>query len=385
VIILIWGFYFSPKVNKIESKNCERTEELYQYVRRYINNGVYDYSFNKFTFDSITLENDKLVVGGQCRMTDFLLFIVKNNLFYPVGFDYNRTVAEEVCKGSIGMFQRRFGLLTDYVDSLEVITSTGIHQCSRDINPKLFWAIRGAGAENFGIVSKINFTITRIPSQIQYFDLNFPAAAGEQLIKIITGNQINNKNFTARITIKKFSVNMKGLYFGPARRLIRVLNSLPESWEGDVRSVSYFETLNLVEEYSENNQHLKNYYIPKVFTDDQIKILYNSLNNIEGNFSIQFWLLNNDKLSPNSMNRGRSAIILKYEWKNDEEVDWQLDQMIALTQRLNLSSRNKCCLGLLDYQLRSYRAAYFGKRHKQLRVVKKMYDPHHVFEPIFSL
>lgn len=385
IIILVWGLYFSSRNNKVENKSCERIEELYNYVKRYIGNGIYDYSFDKFNFDSIFLENNKLIVEGQCKIADFLLFVVKNNLFYPVGFDYNRTVAEEICKGSIGMFQRRFGMLTDYVESLEVITSTGIHQCSRESNPKLFWAIRGAGAENFGIITKITFVLTQMPSQIQYFNLNFPASVGEQLIKMITNNQINSKNFVARISLEKFSVNMKGLYFGPPRRLIRILNSIPESWSGDTYSVNYLEALNLVEEYSENNYHLKNYYIPSMFSEDQIKILYNALNNIEGNFSIQFWMLSKDKLSTNSMNRGKNAIILKYEWKDEEEVDWQLDQMIALTQRLNLSSRNKCCLGLFDYQLRSYRAAYFGKRHKQLRVVKKMYDPHHVFEPLFSL
>ena len=109
----------------------------------------------------------------------------------------------------------------------------------------------------------------------------------------------------------------------------------------------------------------------------------NSLTNIAGHFSIQFWMLGNDKLSTNSMNRGKNSLILRYEWKDDENVDWQLDQMVALSQRLKLSYRNRCCLGFFDPQIPSHRAAYFGKRYRKLRLAKKIYDPYRVFESLF--
>jgi len=383
IILLIIIYSLNKTRNVKTSLQMSKNEELYQYIRKYIGKSIYDYSFDKFIFKDIEVTSDFISVGGDCLLLDFLNFCVKNNIFYPIGFDYNRSISDEISKGSIGIFQRRYGLLTDYIHSMEVITSNGIFNCSHTDNPNLFWAIRGSGAENFGIISRVNFIKTKMPKYINYFDLNFPLADFENLTRCIEDKKLT-KNFSACINIAKFTVNMRGIFFGKIRKLRKLLYTFPKYWVGNVYETTYGDAINLMEEYHEENTFLKNYYI-KNLTQEQIKILKNSLDNIKGNFLIQLWTLGNDKLSSNSMNRGEIAIILRYTWQNDEEVDWQLDQMIALVQRLKLSTRNKCCLGFYDHQLNSHRTSYFGKRYKKIRHVKKIYDPFRVFEPVWSI
>lgn len=388
ILLILIISRFLPEIRKNKEIILhDQAKRLFSYLKSFIDNGIiYDYSFSDYNFNSIRLEGDYLVVGGQCRIVDFLSFCINNDIFYPVGsFGYDKTISDEISKGSIGIFQRRYGMLTDYVESLEVVSSGGIFQCSKTLNPRLFWAIRGGGAENFGFITEVKFMLTKGTPQIQYFDLTFPLTGSEELIKIITGNKLTSNRISARIEMKKFTVNMRGLYFGIPRRLSRILNSLPDSWTGDMKTISYLEALNLTEEYSENEMFLKNYYLSEALNEEQIELIKNSFENIKGDFAIQFWTLGNAKFSSNSLNRGKSSIILKYTWDAGDNVDWQLDQMIALTQRLKLSTKNRCCLGLFDYQLRSHRNAYFGKRYRDLKKVKKIYDPSKLFESYFSL
>lgn len=56
--------------------------------------------------------------------------------------------------GGFGFLGRRYGLTTDQIERLEVVTADGsVLQASRDDAPDLYWALRGAGAAGFGIVT----------------------------------------------------------------------------------------------------------------------------------------------------------------------------------------------------------------------------------------
>lgn len=380
LILFLLIIYFYPKP-RVETDSKNEIGRLKEYLKKYRGNGVYDYSYDLKDFQGIKLTSQHLVVGGNCKVVDFLNFCVQHNLFYPVGFDYGSSISDEISKGSIGIFQRQFGLLTDYVDSFEIMTSEGLCVASERENSELFWAVRGASAENFGIITKINFIITRIPKNIHYFEVNFAVSQLKDVINWMTKYD-GSKKFSARLHIWEFTIQMKGLYFGAPRRLSRILSTLPDAWEGSSRKVSYLEALDLTEEAIPPGSHLKTYYINESFGEEKLDILEKSFLNIKGEYSVQLWLLRNEKLTQHSMNHGKLALVLRYFWdENDEKPEWQLDQLVALTQRLKLSSRNRCCLHFFDDQLGAHRSAYYGKRHRRLRKIKRLYDPMKMFQP----
>jgi FAD/FMN-containing dehydrogenase len=61
--------------------------------------------------------------------------------------------------GGIGWLGRKYGLATNSVVAVELVTADGEHvRADRNTNPDLFWAVRGGGG-GFGIVTAIEFTL----------------------------------------------------------------------------------------------------------------------------------------------------------------------------------------------------------------------------------
>jgi FAD/FMN-containing dehydrogenase len=60
--------------------------------------------------------------------------------------------------GGHGYSSRALGLACDNVERIEIVTADGKHRvCSEHDEPELFWALRGAGAGSFGVVTKFVF------------------------------------------------------------------------------------------------------------------------------------------------------------------------------------------------------------------------------------
>jgi len=64
--------------------------------------------------------------------------------------------------GGIGLLSRQYGLTIDHLRAVELVLADGrIVRASRDENPDLFWAVRGAGA-NFGVVTAFEFEVDEV-------------------------------------------------------------------------------------------------------------------------------------------------------------------------------------------------------------------------------
>jgi len=73
-----------------------------------------------------------------------------------------------------GTFSRRFGYTCDSVVEAEVVTAKGeFITASKDENKDLFWAIRGGGGGNFGVVTRFKFQLHSLGRKITRFSLRY--------------------------------------------------------------------------------------------------------------------------------------------------------------------------------------------------------------------
>ena len=76
--------------------------------------------------------------------------------------------------GGVGVVSRAYGLTSDNVQSLQVVTADGqVRTCNSSTNADLFWACRGGGGGNFGVATSFTFT-THPAGEIILFFLSWP-------------------------------------------------------------------------------------------------------------------------------------------------------------------------------------------------------------------
>lgn len=85
--------------------------------------------------------------------------------------------------GGIGVFARAYGLTCDQVAGVEIVTADGtLRRCGPGQHEDLYWACRGGGGGNFGVVTSFDLNARPIPETVTLFTLEWPwAAAGPVL------------------------------------------------------------------------------------------------------------------------------------------------------------------------------------------------------------
>ena len=110
-------------------------------------------------FRGVVVDPEKRTAKVQpgCLIADVDRETQRHGLAVPLGFISQTGVAGLTLGGGLGYLTRRFGWTVDNLLEVEIVTADGqVRLTSREQDPELFWAIRGAGA-NFGAVTSFTF------------------------------------------------------------------------------------------------------------------------------------------------------------------------------------------------------------------------------------
>jgi FAD/FMN-containing dehydrogenase len=93
-------------------------------------------------------------IGGGAQLIDVYRHLSTHGRGIPGGTCPTVGVAGLAQGGGFGIFDRLHGLTCDVVTEMDVVTAVGRKvQASPTVNPDLFWALRGGGGGDFGIVT----------------------------------------------------------------------------------------------------------------------------------------------------------------------------------------------------------------------------------------
>jgi FAD binding domain/Berberine and berberine like len=126
-------------------------------------------------------------VGAGARLIDVYDALGDAGRLLPGGSCPTVGIAGLTLGGGISVFSRRYGLTCDQLADLRIVTADGrFLTCDPGRHDDLFWACRGGGGGNFGIVTAFTFHVHPIPT-ISLFTLEWPwDAAADALAAWVT-------------------------------------------------------------------------------------------------------------------------------------------------------------------------------------------------------
>ena len=118
-------------------------------------------------FRTVAVSGSTVAVGAGTRLIDFYHALAAKDRAVPGGSCATVGIAGLTLGGGIGVTARAYGLTCDSLEEAQIVTADG-SVLNIDGSPRghgdLFWACRGGGGGNFGVVTSFTFRTTRAPS-----------------------------------------------------------------------------------------------------------------------------------------------------------------------------------------------------------------------------
>lgn len=214
-------------------------------------------SLKNFSFatDHVGEVDELVTFGSGLRLGDLAIALQEHERAVPQGsFPYIGVGGHATC-GGFGQTSRMWGLFSDHVTEMEIVSANGaILKASKEINPDLFFAMRGAGP-SFGIVTSLTVRTHQAPRSVILFEISYhfhnPAAAAATFDHFQSWglksapSQLSirwslNINHTKRNSEKVEMIwKLKGSYFGHYARFNRTMKRLTQDFEVKASDESY--------------------------------------------------------------------------------------------------------------------------------------------------
>jgi FAD/FMN-containing dehydrogenase len=105
---------------------------------------------------SVSVSGGVATVGAGARLDDVYDALGEHGLAIPAGTCPPVGIAGLALGGGLGIVGRSYGVTSDRMVRAQIVLADGrILDCDHDHHADLFWALRGAGAGNFGVVTSL--------------------------------------------------------------------------------------------------------------------------------------------------------------------------------------------------------------------------------------
>ncbi|WP_191878301.1 FAD-binding oxidoreductase [Streptomyces filipinensis] len=162
-------------------------------IRVSIRNGGHSYAGyssgdNRLVLDvsrlnRIRVSGGQAVVGAGSKLIDVYRALAAKGVTIPAGSCPTVGVSGLVLGGGHGVASRAYGLTCDSLTQATVITADGTQvTANASSHSDLFWALRGAGNGNFGVVTELQFKTHAAPQAVTAY-MTWPWAKAAAVLK----------------------------------------------------------------------------------------------------------------------------------------------------------------------------------------------------------
>jgi FAD/FMN-containing dehydrogenase len=118
---------------------------------------------------SVSVSAGVATVGAGALLADIYDSLSEHGLTIPAGCGPSVGIAGLTLGGGLGILGRKYGLTSDHLLGAQVVLADGrIIACDDHHDEELFWALRGAGGGNFGVVTSLTFNTIPAPDATSF-------------------------------------------------------------------------------------------------------------------------------------------------------------------------------------------------------------------------
>jgi FAD binding domain/Berberine and berberine like len=131
---------------------------------------------------SLEVSDGVATMGPGCRLGDLYAALAGHEVTIPAGCGATVGIGGQALGGGLGLLGRSLGLMSDQMVAAEVVLADGrVVECDEQRHEDLFWALRGAGAQALGVVTRLTLRTVPEPAATS-FHLKWPYERASALI-----------------------------------------------------------------------------------------------------------------------------------------------------------------------------------------------------------
>ena len=351
-----------------------------------------------------------VVVGAGAQLIDVYSKLAAAGCTIPAGSCPNVGIAGLAQGGGHGLASRQLGLTCDNVVALTVVTADGrLRTVDANHDPDLFWALRGGGGGQFGIVTSLTLKVTPVRSAA-YFFASWPFSQAANAIDAWQDFAPDAPNALMSILTlatggSQPTVRALGQYMGPESALTRVLAPLRAAGATISTGSSPYGQLVLrwagCLDIGVQRCHItpagslqrarfaaKSQYVARNLPAAGIQALISSIQRRQATMGDGSGALLLDAYGGaiNQRAPGATAFVHRTQRFSIQELAyWDDDQAPALQwlrsthAALAPFASGQAYQNYVDPELTNWRQAWFGSNLARLQAVKREYDPDRLF------
>jgi FAD/FMN-containing dehydrogenase len=307
--------------------------------------------------------------------------------------------------GGYGLLARKLGLACDRLISAEVVSAKGqLFRAAADANADLFWALRGGGGGNFGIVTSLSYSIHPVQSVTLYQIVWNWAETANVIRAWQEWAPDTDERLTCTLKLRPKSVgtvSSVGLFMGTEAELQPLLKPLLEiaPQTSSLQTVSMMEAVRILaglqpnypgwmKHWNGSQTKFKNTsdFVNVRWSEPAIAALTNTLQTTPSkNIVIQCdsygGAINRVATEATAFPHRQQRFNIQYQayWKLDAEqaahLQWIKETKAAMQPFVSGSAYVNYC----DRDLKNWQVAYYGRNWQRLVTIKRKYDPENLF------
>jgi len=340
--------------------------------------------------NKVEIRGTQAVIGAGAKLKDVYAGLAQAGRALPAGSCPTVGIAGLTLGGGIGVLSRKYGLTCDHLSSAQVVTADGrLVTASASSEPDLFWALRGGGGGNFGIVTEFTFDTDPAPN-LTVFSLHFPSGSAADVLGVWQQwIAASPPELWANIVLSGGSpvqCRVGGCYVGNPPGLNTLLNNLVTNagvrpTQRTVKSLDYLGAMNYFSGSSARQSFVAS---SRIITSpvDPAKVVALA----DGRTGMDLLI---DGLGGKVGEPAKDATAF---WHRDALASVQIYAPATTKNRAKVAqSVGDVVTGLaaagagggyvnyIDPALPDWKAAYYGDNARRLEDVSKKYDPYNVF------